>query len=44
VAGHDTDFWPLRKARVIRHCEEQGDEAISNWLILNNEIAALRPQ
>jgi hypothetical protein len=27
-----------------RHCEEQSDEAISNLLPLNQEIASLRSQ
>ncbi len=27
---------------MCRHCEERSDEAISKWLILNDEIAALR--
>lgn len=26
------------------HCEEQGDEATSNYLILSDEIAMLRSQ
>jgi len=37
-------YTALADALMCRHCEEQGDEAISRQLILTDEIAALRSQ